>query len=183
MLTVIAPEHVQDQSEINICLECDLQDCVFVDPAIDEYWCNLTAITRQVVMSRGNKNRLSDEKIQRLRKAESAVKNAETPLSVAELAKQVGVTTRAIDGWIAEGFLVTEKERHNGMRKPVIKEVVGLNGNMTFQFRCEQHPGGSPVVYHKPPGITGSKVIAFESANPYLAIAAIAMELAKSYAD
>jgi len=178
--TVIAPEHVQTQSEIDACLECNLQDCVFVDPAIDEHWCKLASETRQVIVY-GTDGRLHAPKVAKIQEAKGLIADAKTPLSISQMANTLNIHTTTLRDWINEGHFTTEKDTaSDGVRKTVIKQYERLIDIKTHKFRAE-YSGGKWKVFHRRKN--GERMLGFESANPYLAIAAIAMEMAKSYAD
>ena len=175
----IAPEHRQFQPEIDACLECVSPDCVYVDPVIDERWCELnpnSGVIRPVPLSERRKTSRPTKKY--FERAKALISSGLAELSFRDFAAKSGINEATLYRWKSAGYLKT-RETEDGN----YDLIVGIDEppkDTVVTFCCRKIEDEFRVIYRT---ARSNPPYAYQSANPYLAIAAIAMELAKQYAD
>lgn len=186
MLDIVHKIKIVDTSLVNLdlneCTKCDLPECVEVDSTIDKSWCRLNLQYKEVKLVSASKRkwRFSRPKESTLRAIEKIINNNKKSLSISQLVAATPFSDLTIESIVNTGYIETKRAGRKNFVTGVNYEPTKANNHeCTFNVLQEND---SFFVSYKPEG-TKTMKYCFESTNAYLAIAAIAMEMAKKYGE
>lgn len=163
------------------CDKCKLPECVEVDSTIDKAWCRLNPEYDEVktVNRQRRKWEFATPQESRLKRIERIINDNGGALPIAKLIAASNIPSSSIYAYVNAGYITTEKRNVLYAVGVSHKPLQGNKTEYTFDVLRKED---SYIVRYKPSG-SRQATYCFESANPYLAMAMIAKEMALKYGE